>query len=140
MFADDRAPGDLGFDPLGCGKDPQAFARRQLVEVKNGRLAMIAFGGMIHQQLLTKQGVIEQVNCVSLLALFFLLPACLNVCSRSLLHVCVFFSSSQVRRCQIFEPPPPLFFSHGYAPGADSPLLSFVLLTHLLQQSNGSVH
>nr|7Y7B_b Chain b, ACPI-14 [Chroomonas placoidea]7Y8A_b Chain b, ACPI-14 [Chroomonas placoidea] len=62
MFADDRAPGDLGFDPLGCGKDPAALARRQLVEVKNGRLAMIAFGGMLHQQLLTKQGVIEQLT------------------------------------------------------------------------------
>jgi hypothetical protein len=30
MFADGRAPGDLGFDPLGCGKNPEAFARRQV--------------------------------------------------------------------------------------------------------------
>merc|ERR1719253_211335 len=35
MFAEGRAPGDLGFDPLGCGKNPAALARRQLVEVKN---------------------------------------------------------------------------------------------------------
>lgn len=61
MFADGRAPGDLGFDPLGCGKNPAALARRQLVEVKNGRLAMLAFSGMLHQQLLFKQGVIEQL-------------------------------------------------------------------------------
>lgn len=93
MFADDRAPGDLGFDPLGCGKDPQAFARRQLVEVKNGRLAMIAFGGMIHQQLLTKQGVIEQVKCVSVLLFrIVLLPACWYFYDRSFLQDPFFMS------------------------------------------------
>mmetsp|Transcript_32169 Transcript_32169/g.72262 ORF Transcript_32169/g.72262 Transcript_32169/m.72262 type:complete len:226 (-) Transcript_32169:53-730(-) len=61
MFSEGREAGDLGFDPLGCGKNPEALARRRLVEVKNGRLAMIAFGGMLHQQLLTKQGTIEQL-------------------------------------------------------------------------------
>jgi hypothetical protein len=61
MFSDGREAGDFGFDPLGCGKDPAALARRRLVEVKNGRLAMIAFGGVIHQQLLTKQGTLEQL-------------------------------------------------------------------------------
>ena len=53
--------GDLGFDPLGCGKDPNALARRRIAEVKNGRLAMIAMGGVVHQQLLTKQGTLEQL-------------------------------------------------------------------------------
>ena len=48
----ERMPGDFGFDPLGCGKDPNALARRQLVELKNGRLAMIAVGGMVHHYLL----------------------------------------------------------------------------------------
>ena len=61
MFKDGRKPGALGFDPLGFGKNPEALARRRLVEVKNGRLAMIAFGGVIHQQLLTKQGTLEQL-------------------------------------------------------------------------------
>ena len=28
----------------------------QLKEIKNGRLAMLAFGGIFHQQLLTKTG------------------------------------------------------------------------------------
>jgi len=61
MFADGRDAGDLGFDPLGCGKDPNALARRRIAEVKNGRLAMIAMGGVVHQQLLTKQGTLEQL-------------------------------------------------------------------------------
>ena len=61
MFANGREAGDLGFDPLGCGKNPDALARRRIVELKNGRLAMIAFGGVIHQQLLTKQGTLEQL-------------------------------------------------------------------------------
>jgi hypothetical protein len=61
MFSEGREAGDFGFDPLGCGKDPNALARRRIVELKNGRLAMIAFGGVIHQQLLTKQGTLEQL-------------------------------------------------------------------------------
>jgi hypothetical protein len=31
-------------------------AAAQLKEIKNGRLAMLAFGGIFHQQLLTKTG------------------------------------------------------------------------------------
>merc|ERR1719329_1671065 len=55
----ERMPGDFGFDPLGCGKDPNALARRQLVELKNGRLAMIAVGGMVHHYLLVGRGPIS---------------------------------------------------------------------------------
>ena len=51
MFSDEkRVPGDLGFDPLGLGvgKTEEEMERMQLRELKNGRLAMLAIGGMIH--------------------------------------------------------------------------------------------
>jgi light-harvesting complex I chlorophyll a/b binding protein 4 len=51
--------GDLGFDPLGLKQDPEAYARRQLTEVKNGRLAMIAIAGMTHHYFLTGKGPIQ---------------------------------------------------------------------------------
>mmetsp|Transcript_13806 Transcript_13806/g.37058 ORF Transcript_13806/g.37058 Transcript_13806/m.37058 type:complete len:211 (-) Transcript_13806:193-825(-) len=50
-------PGDFGFDPLNL-RSP----RMELAEVKNGRLAMIAVGGFIHQALLTNQGALEQLK------------------------------------------------------------------------------
>jgi light-harvesting complex I chlorophyll a/b binding protein 4 len=44
----DRRPGDYSFDPLGFyPTDEKAQRRIQLVELKNGRLAMIAIGGMV---------------------------------------------------------------------------------------------
>ncbi|CAN8066044.1 unnamed protein product [Agarophyton chilense] len=57
----DREPGYFGFDPLGLGKDPAKFKRYQLSEIKNGRLAMCAFGGLYHATLLSKQGTLEQL-------------------------------------------------------------------------------
>ena len=54
--------GDLGFDPLGLKGDPEAFARRQVTEIKNGRLAMIAIGGMTHHYFLTGKGPIEFIT------------------------------------------------------------------------------
>ncbi|PXF45389.1 Chlorophyll a-b binding protein 7, chloroplastic [Gracilariopsis chorda] len=54
-------PGYFGFDPLGLGKDPVKFKKYQANEIMNGRLAMIAVGGMIHQMWISKMGVIEQL-------------------------------------------------------------------------------
>lgn len=57
----ERAPGDFAFDPLGMSKDPKTKARFQLAEIKNGRLAMCATGGLIHAGFVSKQGVFEQL-------------------------------------------------------------------------------
>jgi hypothetical protein len=56
MFEDpERVPGDLGFDPLGYGKKMSAEEMEvmQLKELNNGRLAMLAIGGMIHHNWVT---------------------------------------------------------------------------------------
>ena len=52
-----RAPGDFMFDPLGLGK--KDLMTMQLKEIKNGRLAMIGVGGMVHHYLLTGKGPLE---------------------------------------------------------------------------------
>merc|ERR1719238_1113665 len=53
MFEDGRTPGDLGFDPLKFGENKATRERLEMAELKNGRLAMIAFSGMIHQTFVT---------------------------------------------------------------------------------------
>lgn len=53
MFEDPkRVPGQLGFDPLGFAKNGMS-EDMQLKEIENGRLAMLAIGGMIHHNLVT---------------------------------------------------------------------------------------
>lgn len=42
-----RASGEFSFDPLGLGKDPKKRARYETSEIKNGRLAMLAFSGLV---------------------------------------------------------------------------------------------
>ena len=49
--------GDYGFDPLGLKSD-----RRAVTEIKNGRLAMIAFGGMMQHYLLTGKGPVQFIT------------------------------------------------------------------------------
>mmetsp|Transcript_11989 Transcript_11989/g.18781 ORF Transcript_11989/g.18781 Transcript_11989/m.18781 type:complete len:123 (+) Transcript_11989:549-917(+) len=56
-----RAPGDFGFDPLGLGKGDK-MARMQICEIKNGRLAMMAFSGIIHHYFITGKGPIELIT------------------------------------------------------------------------------
>lgn len=51
-----REPGDFGLDPLGFleGKSEDEVNRMKLRELKNGRLAMLAFSGVVTQSVLTQ--------------------------------------------------------------------------------------
>ena len=53
----DREPGNFSFDPLGLYPvDPTKQKEMQLAELKNGRLAMIAIGGMVAGASITGHG------------------------------------------------------------------------------------
>merc|ERR1719411_1755907 len=59
LNGDARSPDGLGvdpgpldlFDPLGFVDDEESFARRRAVEIKHGRISMLAFIGMAVQEL-----------------------------------------------------------------------------------------
>jgi len=60
MFEDaDRVPGDLGWgnDRL-IGKTEDEVNKLKLQEIKNGRLAMLAIGGMIHHNFVTGEALL----------------------------------------------------------------------------------
>merc|ERR1719183_1183265 len=63
MFEDPaREPGNLGFDPLKFGENPDTRARLEMAELKNGRLAMLAFSGMIHQTFVTGKPIFSSLQ------------------------------------------------------------------------------
>ena len=62
MFEGGRAPGDLGFDPLKFGENKETRARLEMAELKNGRLAMLAFSGMIHQTFVTGKPIFASLD------------------------------------------------------------------------------
>jgi hypothetical protein len=60
----DTEPGNyLDFDPLGLKPtDPDAFIDKQNKELNNGRLAMIGISGMIAQELVNGQKIVETLQ------------------------------------------------------------------------------
>lgn len=58
----DREPGYFGLDPLNMASSPARMKTFQENEIKNGRLAMIAFGGLYHGFLVSHQGTFEQLS------------------------------------------------------------------------------
>ncbi len=59
----DYYPGDVGFDPLGSKQeDPKELNMMMTNELQNGRLAMLAAGGLLVQEALDGKGILEHFS------------------------------------------------------------------------------
>jgi len=54
-------PGSQLFDPLGFSNDAEKFAEQSVMEIKNGRIAMLAFLGYAVQAAVTRKGPLENL-------------------------------------------------------------------------------
>lgn len=59
---DKNYPGGWIFDPLQLSKDPKSFESMKVREIKNGRLAMIAWLGFFAQAAVTQKGPVENLS------------------------------------------------------------------------------
>ena len=59
----DYYPGDIGFDPLGLKpEDQEEYDIMQTKELQNGRLAMLGAAGMLAQEAVDHQGILEHLQ------------------------------------------------------------------------------
>lgn len=58
---DANYPGGGPFDPLGYSNDAPVYVEQQVKEIKNGRLAMVAFLGYFAQAAVTRQGPLQNL-------------------------------------------------------------------------------
>jgi len=99
IVGDPRSPDGLGvdpgpldlWDPLGLAEDTESFARRRAVEIKHGRISMIAFVGMLVQELgITFPGTIDLKGEVPFSEIGTGFPAILNIPSLGLAQIVLF--------------------------------------------------
>jgi light-harvesting complex II chlorophyll a/b binding protein 7 len=55
-------PGGAPFDPLGLSDDAARFEAQKVMEIKNGRLAMLAWAGFAAQALATRDGPVANLT------------------------------------------------------------------------------
>merc|ERR1719408_659594 len=58
-YLDGTLPGDVGFDPLGLGEDPEALKWYVQAELVHARFAMLATVGILVPEILTKAGAAD---------------------------------------------------------------------------------
>ena len=59
---DKNYPGGWLFDPLGLSKNPESYEIMRVREIKNGRLAMVAWLGFFAQAAVTRQGPLANLS------------------------------------------------------------------------------